>query len=113
MEFDLNSFMFEVTNALQHVTPQSRTPDARENLSPGDGQLPQHHVLEGRGQEYEAPLSKRRRLSPGHQVTSRGCSGGTRSPVWDDFINLDSGSETSDHIPAYFHPSKNQLSSHF
>ena len=97
MEFNLNSFMFEVTNALQYDTPQFRAPDARDDINPD--------VLERRAGNQEASHSKRRRLYPSNATLTRGGSRRSRPPMWDDFITSDLGSESSDCIPAFFHPS--------
>lgn len=117
MEFDLETFMSEVTAALQPVqtSPRLKHSDVSQNPMGGEDMLQVRWGLStSTGLRHLTSPSKRRRLSPSNppKEPDHLDSVGYEAPEWDEFLNTDSPETGFDSIPDYFNPSMNTISPH-
>lgn len=103
MEFDLESFMSEVTVALQPLDAPLGTKRSSNWERNESRNLRQERLDTALYHESSECRSKRRRLSP-PQGDKELEGANSQSRVWDEFISSDTVDEIGHSIPANFYP---------
>lgn len=105
MEFDPESFMSDVTAALQHPSPHSRS--VRLTQTASDAEVEEMGARVREEQEDMYPASKRRRLSGNTESSPESFDIGEWLTAGNEVVNLDGGSDSEgdDDVPSFFHPS--------